>query len=312
MPDNEVTKLHDDEVDIDTGLVRRLLADQFPHWAALPVRYVASSGTDNATFRLGDDLSVRLPRTPGTTGQIEKDQAWLPRLAPHLPLAVPEPLAAGTPTGDYPFTWGVYRWLDGTAFTLDALDDPAAAAGQLADFLHHLQQIDTTGAPTPPDSPFSRGTALAPRDELFRAAVDELRDDLDTGLALAAWEASLQADTWTGPARWIHGDLMPGNVLVADGRLTAVIDFGTAWAADPAADILAAWHLFDGDSRQAFKDALKPDEHAWVRARGWTLSLAIIALPYYRTRRDPAETHDSLTFINELLADFTTDHPGNH
>jgi aminoglycoside phosphotransferase (APT) family kinase protein len=308
MSDTKVTRLHDDEVDIDTTLVTGLLADQFPQWARLPIRYVTASGTDNATFRVGDDLSVRLPRTPRHTGQVEKDLTWMPRLAPHLPLAVPEPLAAGTPTGDYPFTWGVYRWLPGTTFRLDQLDDPQAGARRLADFLHHLQQIDTTGAPTPPDSPFSRGTPLAARDSLFREAVDQLRDDFDTGLVLAAWEQSLAADTWTGPPRWIHGDLMPGNVLIADGRLTAIIDFGTAWAADPAADILAAWHLWRGPTRQAFRDALDTDDDAWVRARGWTLSLAMIALPYYRTRRDPAAVGDSITFINDLLADFTADH----
>jgi aminoglycoside phosphotransferase (APT) family kinase protein len=307
VPDTEVSKLHDDEVDIDTTLVRRLLADQFPQWAHHPVRYVAASGTDNATFRVGDELSVRLPRTARHTGQIEKDLTWLPRLAPHLPLAVPEPLAAGTPTDEFPFTWGVYRWLHGTTFDPARLADPQATARDLADFLHHLQQIDTTGAPTPPDDPFSRGTPLAPRDQLFRAAVEELRDDFDTGLVLAAWEQALAADTWTGPPRWIHGDLMPGNVLIADGRLTAVIDFGTAWAADPAADILAAWHLFDGDSRQAFRDALDTDDQAWVRARGWTLSLAMIALPYYRTR-DPESVRDTVTFINDLLADFTAGH----
>jgi aminoglycoside phosphotransferase (APT) family kinase protein len=302
VPDTKVTKLHDDETDIDTALVARLLAGQFPQWAGLPIRYVTTSGTDNATFRVGADLSVRLPRTPRTTGQVEKDLTWLPRLAPHLPLAVPEPLALGAPTGDYPFTWGVYRWLPGTTFRLDRLADPQATARQLADFLHHLQQIDTTGAPTPPDSPFSRGTPLAPRDELFREAVDRLRDDFDTARVLASWEESLAADTWTGPARWIHGDLMTGNVLIADGRLTAIIDFGTVWAADPAADILAAWHLFEGPSRQAFRDALTTDDPTWVRARGWTLSLAMIALPYYRTR-NPESARDTVTFINDLLTD---------
>ena len=179
MPD--VTKLHDDEVDIDASLVTCLLAEQFPAWAGLPVRVVASSGTDNVTFRVGPDLAVRLPRTARMQGQVEKDLAWLPRLAPKLPLAVPEPLAVGAPAEEYPFSWGVYRWLEGTALQRDELDDLSAVARDLAEFVHCLQQIDTTGAPTPPDDPFSRGTPLAPRDELFRAAVEELRDDFDTG-----------------------------------------------------------------------------------------------------------------------------------
>ncbi|MEU8661067.1 aminoglycoside phosphotransferase family protein [Actinoplanes philippinensis] len=303
MPDTEVSKLHDDEVDIDTHLVRRLLADQFPQWAHRPVRYVTGSGTDNATFRVGDDLSVRLPRTPRTTGQVEKDLAWLPRLAPHLPLAVPEPVAAGAPTGDYPFTWGVYRWLDGAPFDLAHLDDPRTAAHQLAGFVQRLQQIDTTGAPTPADSPYSRGTPLAPRDALFRDAADQLRADVDTGRLLAAWDQALAADTWTGPPRWIHGDLMAGNILVTGGRLTAIIDFATACAGDPAADIMPAWWLFEGPARQAFRDALQPDDHLWVRARGWALSLAVIALPYYRAGLSPDAVHDRITYIDALLAD---------
>jgi aminoglycoside phosphotransferase (APT) family kinase protein len=221
-------------------------------------------------------------------------------------LAVPQPLALGSPNEEYPFSWGVYRWLEGERFELDQLADPSAAARDLAEFIHCLQQVDTTGAPTPPDDPFSRGTPLAPRDELFRAALHELRDEFDTGLVLAAWEASLAVGPWKGPPRWIHGDLMPGNVLVADGRLSAVIDFATARAADPAGDLLAAWYLFEGDSRRAFREALVIDEHAWARARGWTLSLAMIALPYYRVR-NPAAVSDTPNFIAEILADFAAE-----
>lgn len=300
---SKVRKLHDDEVDIDESLVARLLAEQFPRWAGLPIRVVESSGTDNVTFRVGDDLAVRLPRTAGNQGQVEKDLTWMPRLASHLPLAVPEPLAIGEPGADYPFTWGVYRWLEGEPFRLDQLD-PVAAARDMAEFIRSLQTVDTTGAPVPPDDPFSRGTPLAPRDELFRTALDELRDEFDTGLVLAAWEASLAA-TWDGQPTWIHGDLMPGNVLVADGKLSAVIDFGTAWVADPAGDLLAAWYLFDAESRQAFRDAMGVDQDTWVRARGWVLSLRMIAIPYYRIRNPAAVS--STEDIDELLADFAAD-----
>ena len=303
---SKVAKLHDDEVDIDASLVTRLLAEQFPEWAGGPVQVVASSGTDNVTFRVGADLAVRLPRTERTQGQVEKDLTWMPRLSPQLPLAVPEPLALGTPGEDYPFSWGVYRWLEGEPFQQDQLADPLAAARDLAEFVRCLQTVDTTGAPVPPDDPFSRGTPLAPRDALFREALDELRDEFDTGLVLAAWEASLAADTWDGPPRWIHGDLMPGNVLVADGKLSAVIDFGTAWAADPAADLLAAWYLFEGDSRRAFRDAMEIDQETWARARGWVLSLRMIAIPYYRTR-NPAAVRDAHPLIAEILADFAAE-----
>lgn len=301
-----VPKLHDDEVDISSALVARLLSSQFPDLAGGPIQVVASSGTDNVTFRVGSELAVRLPRTESTQGQVEKDLTWMPRLSPHLPLAIPSPLALGAPDFGYPFSWGVYRWLPGEVFKFDFLADPLAAARELAFFVRCLQEIPTDGAPVPSGDPFERGTPLAPRDALFREALDELRDEFDTGLVLTAWEASLAADTWTGPDQWIHGDLMPGNVLTVDGKLSAVIDFGTARAADPAADLLAAWYLFDGESRRVFREAMQADDETWVRARGWVLSLTLIALPYYRTR-NPAAVADSHSFIDTLLADFTGD-----
>ena len=299
---DRVAKLHDDEVDIDASLVTRLLAEQFPQWAGLPVRVVSGSGTDNVTFQLGDELSERLPRTESTQGQVEKDLTWMPRLAPHLPLPIPEPLEKGEPGLGYPFTWGVYRWLEGEPYS-DELVDSVDAARQLAEFIQCLQEVDTTGAPVPPDDPFVRGTPLAPRDGLFREALEQLRDDFDTARLLAAWEASLEADTWDGRPRWIHGDLMPDNILVANGKLSAVIDFGTARAADPAADLLAAWYTFDGPSRDAFREAMGVDQDTWARARAWALSLTIIAVPYYRDRR-PGAVDGAQSFVAEILADF--------
>ncbi|MFK4086495.1 aminoglycoside phosphotransferase family protein [Kribbella sp. NPDC020789] len=304
MTMSKVAKLHDDEVEIDEPLVARLLAEQFPQWADAPIEVVTSSGTDHIAFRVGTDLVARLPRTERMRGQTEKDLTWLPRLAPHLPLAIPEPLALGVPGAGYPCTWGVYRWLDGETYDVDRLTDPSAAAHQLAEFIHRLQSVDATGAPLPPaGDPFSRGTPLAPRDPLFRKALGQLADELDTERVLAAWKIALAADTYSGPPVWMHGDLMPGNVLVANGNLSAVIDFGTARAADPAADLLAAWWLFEGDSRQAFREAMEVDQTTWIRARGWLLSLRIIAIPYYRDRR-PNPTPGEYPFITELLTEF--------
>lgn len=298
-----ITKLHDDEVEIDAALVTRLLAAQFPRWADRPIRAVALSGTDNVTFRLGADLAVRLRRTPATAGEVEKDMLWLPRLAPHLPLAIPEPVAVGMPGEGYPFSWGVYRWLDGEPFHLDRLADPCRAAADLAGFVRGLQALDATGAPAPSDDPFSRGTPLAPRDAMFRAALDELRDEFDTDLVLAAWEASLAAAPWDGTPVWIHGDLMSGNLLMTEGRLSAVIDFDTLRAADPADDMLAAWYVFVGESRQVFRAELGVDDDTWARGRGWALSLALIALPHFR-RRNPGMVLQAPHVIAETLADF--------
>jgi aminoglycoside phosphotransferase (APT) family kinase protein len=302
----EIAKLHDDEVDIDAALVVRLLSAQFPRWADQPVRTVASSGTDNVTFRIGTDLAARLPRTPWAAGQAEHDAIWLPRLAPQLPLAVPELLAIGTPGEGYPFTWGVYRWLDGEAFQLDLVSDPAQAAADLAKFIVSLQTVDATGAPEPADEPFSRGTPLAPRDALFREALDELRDEYDSGLVLAAWEASLAAAPWDGAPVWIHGDLLPGNLLTAKGRLSAVIDFATLRAADPAGDLLAAWYVFTGESRRVFRNELGVDDDTWARGRGWALSLQLIAIPYYR-KRNPDAVRGPSRVIADTLVDFAAE-----
>lgn len=299
---DRVAKLHDDEVEIDTSLVERLVAEQFPQWAGLPARVVERSGTDNVTFRLGDELSVRLPRTESTQGQVEKDLTWMPRLAPHLPVSIPEPLQLGEPGQGYPFSWGVYRWLPGRPFDASS-DDAVALAPQVAEFVRSLREVDTTGAPVPSDNPFDRGTPLAPRDAMFREALDELREYFDTGLLLAAWEESLAADTWDGTPAWIHGDLMSGNVLVADGKLSAVIDFGTARAADPAGDVLAAWFLFGGESRRVYREALEVDDDNWLRARGWALSLSLIAIPYYM-HRDPDAIPGGQEYIADVLTDF--------
>lgn len=298
-----VRKLHDDEVDIDAALVERLVAEQFPAWGGRPAVVVERSGTDNVTFRLGDELAVRLPRTAEKQGQVEMDLTWMPRLAPYVSLPVPEPLGLGDPGAGYPFSWGVYRWLPGEPYDATRVDGEQAAYA-IAEFVRSLQEVDVTGAPVPPAGDvFARGTPLHPRDELFREALDELRDFFDTALVLDAWEASLAADTWDGVPKWIHGDLMPGNVLVADGKISAVIDFGTARAADPAGDVLAAWWLFDHHSRQTFRTALSVDSETWSRSRGWALSLSIIAMPYYRHRR-PGTIADGRSFVAELLADF--------
>ncbi len=287
--------MHAEEIDIDASLVTRLLAAQFPHWASLPVEPVPSAGTDNALFRLGDDLAVRLPRVPWTTGQVEKDQRWLPRLAPHLPLAVPAPVACGLPGDGYPWTWGVYRWLDGVEASIDRLADPRAAAIELARFLVALQGIDTTDGP----AAAWRGGPLVRRDDETRAAIAALDGEVDIDAMTAAWEEALAAPAWSGPPVWVHGDLAPGNLLVVDGRLSAVIDFAALSVGDPACELLVAWNLFTGDSRAAFQAELGVDDDTWARGRGWALSVALIQLPYY-LHTNPALVANARHVISEV------------
>jgi aminoglycoside phosphotransferase (APT) family kinase protein len=295
-------KMHADEVNTDISLVRRLLAAQFPQWADLPIKPVQSAGTDNALYRLGDDMAVRLPRIHWATGQADKEHQWLPRLAPLLPLAIPVPLAKGTPAGGYPWHWSVYRWLEGENATIERIADPCQAATDLAQFVAALQRIDPTGGPPPGAHNFFRGVPLAMRDARTRGAIEAMHGTLDTDGVTAAWEAALQAPAWHGPPVWIHGDLLPGNLLVERGRLSAVIDFGGLGVGDPACDLMIAWGLFSGESRDVFRAALWVDDATWARGRGWALSWALIFIPYY-VDTNPVGVGIAQHTIDEVLAD---------
>jgi len=274
--------MHAGEVKTDSSLIKRLLADQFPQWADLPITPVPSAGTDNALYRLGDDLVVRLPRIDWAVGQIEKDCQWLPKLAPHLPLKIPVPLAKGEPGEEYPWNWGVYRWLEGKDAVVGQIDDLCQVAADLANFINALQQIDTTGGSLVGE-PYSRGAPLAIRNFQTREAIASSHDLIDTVKANKAWDAALQVHEWDQSPVWIHGDLLPGNLLINKDRLSAVIDFSCLNIGDPACDLLSAWSVFVGESREVFRSALTVDDATWARGQGWALSVGLIALPYYQT-----------------------------
>lgn len=297
-------KMHVDEVDTDTSLVRRLLAAQFPRWAELPIAPVRSAGTDNALYRLGDDIVVRLPHIEieSATRQVEKEHEWLPRLAPLLPLAVPVPLAKGTPGEGYPWSWSVYQWLPGENATIARIADAGQLARDLAHFIAALWRIDPTGGPVPGEHNFFRGVPLAMRDAETRAAIASLDGALDTEAATAAWDAALQTPAWDGPPVWLHGDLQGGNLLVQQGRLSAVIDFGALGVGDPACDVMVAWNFLSPDTRAAFRAALAVDDATWARGRGWALSFGLIALPYYQST-NPVFAGIARHAITEALAD---------
>ncbi len=291
--------MHENEVVTDAQLVRRLLAAQFPQWAGLPLTPVPSAGTDNALYRLGSDMVVRLPRIDWTVGQAEKERRWLPRLAPHLPLAIPEQLAMGEPDAGYPWPWSIYRWLPGASATLERLNDPCQAAGQLARFVTALWQVDATDGPPAAEHNW-RGAPLALRDEPTRKAIAALTDVIDTGKATAVWEAALEAPAWEREPVWFHGDLLSGNVLIEQGRPSAVIDFGGLAVGDPACDLMIAWSLFSGVSREAFRAETAVDEATWLRGRGCALSQAVIFIPYY-WHTNPIGVKNARRMIAELL-----------
>ncbi|MEU4167843.1 aminoglycoside phosphotransferase family protein [Streptomyces sp. NPDC026665] len=288
------------ETRIGGSLVRRLLAEQFPRWARLPLRRVRSAGTVNALYRLGDDMAVRLPRVPDGAADAVKEHTWLPRLAPLLPFPVPEILGLGTPAADYPWHWSVLRWLDGDTPAPGALTGAPELAADLGAFVTALRGIDLPGGPGA-----YRGIPLAAVDAETRSAIGELHGHIDTGAATAAWEEALAAPAWTGPPRWLHADLMPMNLLVRGGRLTAVIDFGTFGTGDPACDFIPAWNLLPAEVRPAFRDAAGADDSGWARARGWALSMALTQLPYYRVT-NPVIAGNAEHVIREVLAEGRT------
>jgi aminoglycoside phosphotransferase (APT) family kinase protein len=297
------SKMHANEVSTDAALVGRLLETQFPQWADLPIEPVASAGTENALCRLGDELAVRLPRIEWAIGQVEVEHKWMSRLAPFLPLAIPDPLEKGVPGEGYPWHWSIYRWLEGENVTINRIADPCQAAVDLANFITALQRIDTTGGPPPGSHDLSRGRSLALRDTYTRKAIAALDGMIDTAAAIAVWENALQSPEWDQPPVWFHGDMLPGNLLFKQGRLSAVIDFGALAVGDPACDLMIAWGLFSGESRDVFRTTLGVDESTWKRGRGWALSQAVIFIPYY-LETNPIGIRNALHMIDEVLADF--------
>lgn len=270
-------RMHDEEVDVDDALVHRLLAAQMPDLAERPLLKVEPWGTDNAIWRLGDDLVVRLPRIHWATEQIEQEAMWLPRLAPHLPVAVPEPMAIGDPGEGYPYRWAVHRWIPGEGAALNRVEDPVSFAVDLANVVRNLQAVSTDGAP----SPYNRARPLQEYDDSTRWAIDRASHLIDAAAAKAVWEEALAAPRHLGPAVWVQGDL-EGNCLVREGRLCGIVDWGSACAGDPAVDVQVVWSpLFTDDSRRAFLDVIDVDDATLARSRGAAINQACAALPYY-------------------------------
>ncbi|WP_339073006.1 aminoglycoside phosphotransferase family protein [Sinorhizobium meliloti] len=287
--------------EISTALVEQLISEQFPQWADLPIRPVEFGGWDNRTFHLGDDMSVRLPSAAHYALQVEKEQHWLPRLAPHLPLRIPVPLAIGRPGRGYPWHWSVYRWLRGETATHAPIADLASFATTLGEFLAALQRIDAWNGPPPGQHNFYRGGPLAVYDHETRRAFEALEGTIDVAAARVVWEAAL-ASAWNDDPVWFHGDVASGNLLVENGRLSAVIDFGTSGVGDPACDLSISWTMFDETSRAAFRDALPLDEETWARGRGWTLWKALIVAAEM-PGTDRLEIEKSRRVIDALLSD---------
>jgi aminoglycoside phosphotransferase (APT) family kinase protein len=295
--------MHADEIDVSESLARRLLAAQFPQWAKLPIRRVRSAGTVNAIFRLGDDLSLRMPRIFWGEHDAVKEHRWLPELAPHLPLEIPVPLALGMPGDSYPWHWTVNPWLEGESVTLDRIDDQEQLATDLARFVKALHGIDTNGQRLSGALASYRGEPLTLRDEATREAIHACRELLDVDVVTEVWESALGIPAWDGAPVWIHTDLYPGNLLSRNGRLTAIIDFGGLSIGDPAIDLMVAWNLLPLETRGVFRAAMSVDDATWGRARAWALSIGLVALPYY-VERNPALAGIARYAIEEVVAEY--------
>ncbi|MFI9160654.1 aminoglycoside phosphotransferase family protein [Kitasatospora aureofaciens] len=291
-------KMHADELDIDEALVRRMVAAQFPHWAALPVELVDSAGTSNAMYRLGEDLVVRIPRIPGAAEDIAKEHTWLRRLAPELPVAVPAPVGLGEPVDGCPGQWSVLRWLEGANPVAGHVSQPELLASDLAAFATAMHRVDPAGGPAS-----YRSETLTERDAAVRRAVAALTGAVDVEAVTSLWHTAPAAPGHPGPPVWIHADLQPGNLLVdGRGRLSAVIDFGCAGLGDPAVDLIPAWYVLPAPVRDAFRTAVGADDAQWARGRGWALSVALMELSYYR-ETNPRMARTARYVIGELLAD---------
>jgi len=276
-------------ITVAAATVRRLIDDQFPQWAGLPVRPVAKSGWDNVTFHLGDAMLARLPTASEYALAVDKEQRWLPALAPRLPLPIPVPLAKGHPGADYPFPWSIYQWLPGSPARSDLIADPVRFALDLAGFLAALQSVDAADGPQPGKHNWFRGGTLRTYDALAQRALSALEGHIDVALARGIWTTALDAP-WDGVDLWFHGDIAAGNLLLDGGELAAVIDFGTCGVGDPSCDLAIAWTLLTPDGRQAFRDRLSVDEPTWVRGRGWALWKTLVACAQTVGRSDSEAT----------------------
>lgn len=296
-------RMHLDEIDIAPDLVRSLIVQQFPHLADRRIEKLSSAGTENAIFRLGNDLAIRMPRVESAAKQAEREAIWLPRLANHLSLAIPEPVELGQPSEGFPHHWAICRWLEGENAFVHPIPDLPAGARTLARFVGSLRE-----APVAVDSSLiartlGRGVDLVHRDSATRSAIESCAGLADIATLREIWAEALSAPRWERDPVWVHGDIHVGNLLVKDERITGVIDWGCLGMGDPACDLTVAWSMLDRESRAIFRAELGVDDATWIRGRAWAISVAVIALPYY-LETNPLLVAISRHSIEEAIADF--------
>lgn len=275
--------LHENEIRVNETVVRSLLREQRPEWADLPIS-PAGAGTDNTMYRLGDQLLLRLPRTPDNAKAVRKEQTWLPRLAPDLPCRIPEPVHNGTPSSAFPLAWSVYRWIDGEEAGPGSVRDWAAFGGDLATIVQSLHSIPLMGATRQGELSWYRGGGMHACDRWISGCFDNCRTiqglDLDIAHLQHLWQSALTLPEPSARHVWLHGDLKPTNLLVQQGKLHAVIDFGGLSVGFPDAEHSPLWDFPPG-ARQAYWDATSLDDVTWLRARAWAIAVGVSGVSYY-------------------------------
>lgn len=261
-------------MNISTNIVQKLIETQFPEWKGLPIKAVKESGHDNRTFHLGDDMAIRMPSAASYEPQVKKEARWLPFLAKHLSLPITQPLKVGKPTKDYPHIWSINQWIDGETARLGNVNMHQLAL-DLANFLKELHQVNASQGPKSGQHNFYRGGDLSVYHEETMQAIENLADKIDQAKSIAIWQEAL-ASKWEKAPVWLHGDLAAGNIIVEEGKLVGVIDFGIMGVGDPACDLVMAWTFFDEKASARFIKEMNLDEDTWKRAKAWALWKALI------------------------------------
>jgi aminoglycoside phosphotransferase (APT) family kinase protein len=296
--------LHKNEIQVDEVVVRSLLQEQRPEWAALPIS-PAGAGTDNTMYRLGDQLLVRLPRTPDKADAVRKEQRWLPRLAPHLPCRIPEPVHTGIPGSTFPVAWSVYRWIDGDEAGPGTVTDWPTFGTDLAATVQSIHSIALMGAARQGELSWYRGGTLQACDRWVSECFDDCRKipglDLDVAFLQHLWRNALALPEPTGRRVWLHGDLRPTNLLVQEGKLHAIIDFGCLSVGFPDAEHSTLWDL-PPQARQAYWGTLNLDDVTWLRARAWAIAVGVSGVSYYWGTY-PSFVSECLSRLHAILED---------